>query len=107
MSLNKKSGSLAHVEQGFFIMSGSCLSADLIQKPDHSACHQIYVCLKAVVVRFDGNEFRVLISRRGLFPISERDEFVRFGMDYQNRPVSVEPDRVVEGQKSVHAIIAA
>ena len=78
-----------------------------IQKPDHSFSYQIDMCLKAVIVLLNDSELRVLISRRGLFPISERDEFVRFGMDYQNRPVSVEPDRVVEGQKSVHAIIVS
>ena len=93
--------------KAFLIVAGSCLSADPIQKPDHSLCHQIDVCLKAVIVLLNDSELRVLISRCGLFPISERDEFVRFGMDYQNRPVSVEPDRVVEGQKSVYTIIVS
>ena len=88
-------------------MSESCLSADPIQKPDHGCGYQIDVCLKAVIVLLNDSELRILIGRRGLFPISERDEFVRFGMDYQNRPVSVEPDRVVEGQGPVHPIMFA
>ena len=95
------------MEQGFFIVSGSCLSADPIQEPDHSCGYQIDMCLEAVVVIFDGNEFRVLISRCGLFSIAERNELIREGVNYQDRPVSIETDRVVEGQEPVHPIIVA
>ena len=88
-------------------MSASRLSLNSIQKPDHSFSYLIDVCLEAVIIIFNSSEFRVLISCRGLLPISERNELVCLRVDYQNRPVSVEPDRVVEGQKSVHAIIVS
>ena len=78
-------------------MSASRLSLNSIQKPDHSFSYLIDVCLEAVIIIFNSDEFRVLISRCGLCSVSERDKFVCHRVDHQDRPVSVEPDRIVEG----------
>ena len=77
------------MEQGFFIVAGSCLFADPIQKPDHSCGYKIDMCLKAVIVLLNDSELRILIGRCGLFSIAERNEFIREGVNYQDRPVSI------------------